>query len=119
MQHVNLLGMHGNYVGLRLFAKAFFDALGITNGEERESDNNVDGYYLKGSHDGLVFVVASSDETTNEDLPYWVHISADVADPDTLEATVEQLVRDKALPAGFRLAHIVNFGKRGEQRIDY
>ena len=116
MQYVNLLGMHPGCEGLRPFAKSFFDALGVSDGEERESGNYVDGYYLKGSHDGMVFTVALSDESAHEDLPYWIHISAEVGD---LEAATSQLMRDKALPAGFRLAHIVNFGKRGEQRIDY
>lgn len=119
MQHINLLGMHADYANLRPFAKALFDALGITDSEERESGNYVDGYYLKGSRDGMVFAIALSDEETYGDLPYWIHVSEDVAEPAALEATVEQLIRAKALPAGFRFAHIVNFGKRGEQRIDY
>ncbi|RKP45888.1 hypothetical protein [Trinickia fusca] len=119
MRYVNLLGAHTDYANLRLFANAFFDALEITDGEERESANYVDGYYLKGSCGGMVFVVALSDEAAHEDLPYWIHISAEVGELGDLEAAVSQLMRDKALPAGFRLAHIANFGKRGEQRIDY
>jgi hypothetical protein len=119
MQYVNLLGMHPSCAGLRPFAKSFFDALGVNDGEERESGNYVDGYYLKGSLDGMTFSVAISDEGAHEDVPYWIHISADLADPVALEDAVSQLVRDKALPMGFQLARIVNFGKRGEQRIDY
>ncbi|WP_338638621.1 hypothetical protein [Burkholderia pyrrocinia] len=119
MQHMNLLGMHVDHASLRLFAKALFDALEIEDGEERESGNYVDGYYLKGSRDGMVFVIALSDEVAHEDLPFWIHISASAFEPSALEAVVSQLVHDKALPAGFRLAHIVNFGKRGEERIDY
>ncbi|CAB3759989.1 MULTISPECIES: hypothetical protein [Burkholderia] len=119
MQYVNLLGMHPSCEGLRPFAKSFFDALGVTDREERGSGSYVDGYYLKGSLDGMTFVVAISDEGAHEDVPYWIHISADLADPGALEGAVSQLVRDKALPMGFQLAHIVNFGKRGEQRIDY
>lgn len=119
MQYINLLGMHPSYEGLRPFAKSFFDALGVTDGEERESGNYVDGYYLKGSLDDMTFIVAISEEGAHEDVPYWIHISADLADPGALEDAVSQLVRARALPMGFQLVHIVNFGKRGEQRIGY
>ena len=118
-QYVNLLGMHPSSDGLRPFAKLFFDALLVTDREERESDNYVDGYYLKGSLDGMIFVVAISDEGAHDDVPYWIHISADLVDPGSLEDAVYRLVRDRALPMGFQLAHIVNFGKRSELRIDY
>lgn len=119
MQYMNLLGAHADHTDLKPFAKSFFDALGISDREERESSNYVGGYYLKGSYRGIAFIVARSDEAAHEDLPYWIHISADMAKSDALEIAVSQLVRDKALPLGFRLAHIVNFGKRSEQRIDY
>ncbi|BBH33905.1 hypothetical protein [Pseudomonas sp. St290] len=119
MQYVNLLGMHPSFVGLRPFAKSFFEALGVNDGEERESGNYVDGYYFKGSLGNMTFSVAISDEDVHEDLPYWIHISADLVTPDALDDAVFQLIRDKVLPMGFQLARIVNFGKRGEQRIDY
>jgi hypothetical protein len=119
MQYVDLLGMHLRSLGLRPFAESFFDALGIDDGEERESGNSVDDYYLKGSLENMHFSVAISDEYAHEDLPYWVHISADLVAPDALDDAVSQLMRDKVLPMGFKLARIVNHGKRGEQRIDY
>lgn len=119
MQYVNLLGMHPGCVELRLFAKTFFEALGVNDGEERESDNYIDGCYLKGSLGGMIFSVAISDENAHEDVPYWIHISADVVTLDALEDAVSQLIRDKVLPMGFQLARIVNLGARGEQRIDY
>ena len=119
MQYVNLLGMHPGCVGLRPFAKSFFDALGVNDGEERENGNYVEGYYLKGSLGSMTFSVAISDEDAHEDVPYWIHISADMVISDALEDAVSQLIRNKVLPMGFQLARIVNFGKRGEQRIDY
>ena len=119
MQYVNLLGTLEHCGGLRPFAKMFFDAVGIKDGVERESSNYVDGYYLKGSLDGLNFTVSLTDDDAHEDLPYWVQVAADMAEPDLLLAAVEQIVRQLALPAGFRFARIVNYGKRGEQRIDY
>lgn len=119
MQHMNLLGTHANHTDLRLFAKALFDAIGVKDYDERESGNYVAGYYMKGSLDGITFIIAISDEDAHEDLPYWIHISANLSDSDVLIETVAQLMRSEALPAGFHVAHMVNFGKQGEQRIDY
>ena len=116
MKYVNLLGSHPNCASLRSFAKSLFDALEIGDGEERESGNYADGYYMKGSRDGIVFIVASSEESVHEDLPYWVHISSEA---ENLESVVDKLVCNKATPEGFRLAFMVNFGKRGERRFDY
>ncbi|WP_208449273.1 hypothetical protein [Burkholderia ambifaria] len=118
MQHINLLGAHTEHVGLKPFATALYGVLGIVDGEERESGNYVGGSYLKGSRDGIAFTIALSDEEAHEDLPYWIHISADM-EPDVLEAEVSRLVRDMALQAGFHLARIINFGKRSEERVDY
>ncbi|MGX9555696.1 hypothetical protein [Pseudomonas sp. CFBP 5750] len=119
MQYVNLLGVHPGCVELRPFAKKFFDALGVNDREKRESSNYIDGYYFKGSLGGMTFSVAISDEDAHENVPYWIHISADLVTPDALEDAVSQLIRDKVLPMGFQLVRIVNFGKRGELRIDY
>ena len=119
MQYVNLLGTHPGCAGLRPFAKSFFNAVGVNDGEERESGSYVDGFYLKGSLGSMTFSVAISEEEAHENLPYWIHISGNLDTPDTLEDMVSQLIRDKVLPMGFQLARIVNFGKRGEQRIDY
>lgn len=119
MQYVNLIGAHEQHANLRSFAKTLFEVFGVKNGEERESGSYIDGYYLKGSCNRVTFTVASSDEAEHEDLPYWIHVSTDMEESGILEAIVERLVRDKALPAGFRLAHIINFGKRDERRIDY
>lgn len=101
------------------FAKLLFDALGVDERDERESSNYVDGYYLKGTLGSMSFSVAVSDEDAHENVPYWIHISADLDTPETLEDAVSQLIRDKVLPVGFQLTRVVNFGKRGEQRINY
>lgn len=119
MQYLNLLGAHSSCAGLRLFAKLLFDALDVDERDERESSNYVDGYYLKGTLGSLSFSVAGSDEDTHENAQYWIHISADLDTPETLEDAVSQLIRDKLLPMGFQLTRIANFGKRNEQRIDY
>jgi hypothetical protein len=119
MQYVNLLGAQEHCGGLRPFAKMLFDALGVKDSVERESSNYIDGYYLKGSLDGLNFTVSLTDDDAHEDLPYWVQVAADMSEPDLLIASVEQIVSQLALLAGFRFARIVNYGKCGEQRVDY
>ncbi|WP_081472963.1 hypothetical protein [Burkholderia ambifaria] len=119
MKYINLLGTHAEHVGLGQFAAALYRAFEIVDGEERESVNYIGGVYLKGTRDGMEFSIALSDEDVYEDLPYWIHISADVEDIEFLDEAVSKLVQDKARPAGFRLAKIINFGKRGEERIDY
>lgn len=119
MQYVNLLCAHADKPGLREFAEAFFDASGIVDGQERESSNYVEGRYFKGSRDGAEFTVSLSDEEGNEDLPVWVQVAANVDADGALGDAVNRVVRERLLAAGFRVAGMVNFGKRGEQRVDY
>ncbi|MHA6885639.1 hypothetical protein [Ralstonia pseudosolanacearum] len=118
MQCVNLIGVHKRCANLRSFAKDLFDVFGVKNGEEREGANCVGGYYFKGSRNDVRFIVASSDEAAHEDLPYWIQVSADMEGAGMLDSIVERLVRDEALPAGFLLARIINFGKRNERRVN-
>ncbi|MHA6824098.1 hypothetical protein ACQUKI_21550 [Ralstonia pseudosolanacearum] len=119
MQYFNLIGAHKKHENLRSFAAALFEVFGVENGEERESGNYIDGYYFRGSRNDVKFIVASSDEAAHEDLPYWIQVSADMEGAGMLDSIVEPLVRDRALPAGFLLARIINFGKRNERRVDY
>lgn len=119
MQYVNLLCAHADKPSLREFAEAFFDAAGILDGQERESSNYVEGRYFKGSRDGAEFTVSLSDEEGNEDLPMWVQVAANLDADGSLDDAMSRVVRERLLVAGFRVARMVNFGKRGEQRIDY
>jgi hypothetical protein len=119
LQYVNLLCAHAAKPSLREFAEAFFDAAGIVDGQERESSNYVEGRYFKGSRDGAEFTVALSDEEGNEDLPVWVQVAAHLDADGALDDAVSRVVRERLLAAGFRMARMVNFGKRDEQRIDY
>lgn len=118
MQYVDLLCAHAGKPGLREFAEAFFDAAGIVDGQERESSNHVEGRYFKGSRDGAEFTISLSDEEGNEDLPVWVQVVADLDAEGALDDAVNRVVREQLLAAGFRVARVVNFGKRGETRID-
>lgn len=118
MQYVNLLCAHAEEPSLREFAETFFGAVGIMNGQERENSNYVEGHYFKGTHDGAEFTVSLSDEEGNEDLPVWVQI-ADNLDAHALDDVVSRVVRERLLAVGFRVARMVNFGRRDEQRINY
>jgi hypothetical protein len=118
MQFVNLLASHKHCGGLDVFGKILFDALGIKNATERESSNHVDGGYLKGSVDGLIFSVSLNDEVSNPDLPYWIQISSDVTSPSSLTHLVEKMIFQIDVTAGFRFARVLNFGKNNSQRID-
>jgi hypothetical protein len=119
MQYVNLLGTHAHCEDIRSFANRFFESIGARDREERESSNYVDGCYMKGWLDGMCFTVSLNDDVAHEDLPYWVQVTTDTVEPNTFTTDVETLIRNIVLQEGFRFAHIVNFGKRGEQRIDY
>ncbi|WP_231409391.1 hypothetical protein [Ralstonia solanacearum] len=119
MQHVNLLGAHATYLDLRSFSRFFFGILGVENEEGRESENYIGGYYTKGSLGRLIFTVASSEDAAHEGWSYWIHVSADMPEPEVLEEVVAQLLRDKMPLLGFGLARITNLGKRNEQRIEY
>ena len=59
-----------------------------------------------------------SDEEGNEDLPEWVQVAASVDTDGALDDAVNRTVRERLLAAGFRVARMVNFGKRSEQRVD-
>lgn len=119
MRYVNLLCAHLGTTGLSEFAEAFFKAAGIVDGQERESSNYVEGRYFKGSREGAEFTVSLSDEEGNEDLPFWVQVAADVSADGFLEDAVSRVVQERLVVEGFRVARMVDFGKRGEQRIDY
>ncbi len=118
MQYLNLLAFNQNSLDLISFATRFFSALDIPQYEQRESSNFPDGYYVKATSGDLHFVVSSSDEATNEDLPYWIQVSGDFQNPDELRDKVDQIVREKLLRL-FQIAVILNYGKQGEMRIDY
>lgn len=119
MNYVNLLGALPGNDELDTFAKKFFDAFDVLVFEERESSNYVDGRYFKGRNGDLIFTISLSEEEDHTDLPYWVQVASEAIDKDTLLSTVDNVVHAKILPAGFRFARMINFGKHDEQRLDY
>ena len=81
----------------------------------------VEGHYFKGARDEAEFTVSLSDEEGNEDLPVlvWVQVAANLDADGALDDAASRVVRERLLTAGFRVARMVNFGRRDEQRIDY
>lgn len=119
MNYINLLGALPTNDGLDIFAEKFFDAFDALVFEERESINYGDGRYFKGRNGDLIFTVSLSEEEDHADLPYRVQVASETIDKDTLLSTVNNVVHAKILPAGFRFARVINFGKHDEQRLDY
>lgn len=89
------------------------------DGQERESSSYVEGRYFKGSRDGVEFTVALSDMEGDEDLPMWVQVAGNMDADGALDDAVSRVVRERILAAGFRVARMVNFGRRDEQRIEF
>ncbi|GLR14010.1 hypothetical protein GCM10007907_28000 [Chitinimonas prasina] len=119
MQYVNLLGVFDTSSELDSFAKEFFSAVGVSSYEERESGNFPDGRYFRNLEGVLAFTISLSDEEDHEDLPFWIQVSADMSSLDELVSAVDSIVLEKAMPAGFCIARMINLGKKNEQRINY
>lgn len=119
MQYINLLASFGNTTDLDLFASTFFSVIGVSKIEKRESANYIEGCCFKGKCGDVSYTVSISDEWGHEDLPFWIQISEDTSDLETLVAVINRNIQKKALPAGFNFARMVNFGKKDEKRIDY
>jgi hypothetical protein len=120
MQYIDLLGSFQSSLNLDEFASTFFLVTNIPVYERRESSNYFNGYYFRGKYNNsLTFTVSLSDEKGNDDLPFWVNISAKADDLKELKIIVDDMVRNKAVPSGFHFAYMLNFGTFEEQRIDY
>jgi hypothetical protein len=121
MQYINLLIDRNEDTSLDTFARSFFAAVGGKNFEERESSNYVEGRYFVGQLNGMHFEIALSDLEGFADLNYWISIEATAgfAKHSLFALYVDEIVKNKLIPSGFRVAKIVDFGKRDMQRIDY
>jgi hypothetical protein len=119
MKYINLLINSEHKKNLKDFVTIFFDAINISAYEERHSSNYVDGHYFKGGSGPFVFTVAISDEEDHQGLPYWVQVRSEIANSDIFELEIDNMVKDKLLPLGFKVARVLNFGKVEEQRFDY
>ena len=119
MQYVDVLGEMHQADSVATFAKKLFTALGVEDQEARESSNYVGGQYFKGRRGNLLLTISLSDEEGHDDRPYWIHVAVDLPNTESAPDVVDRMIREKALPAGFKMARIINFGKHNEERIDY
>lgn len=119
MQYINLLGALSTENELDAFAKQFLSVIGASQVEERESSNYVDGRYFRGAVGDISFTVSLADDDGNEDLPFRVCIKSDIPDLEALVSMIDEIIRNKAMSAGFHFARMLNFGMRDERRLDY
>lgn len=119
MAQINLLGVLNTEKGLDAFAVQFFEIIGASQFEERESSNYVDGRYFRGSINEATFTISLADDGGNEDLPFRIFIDSDELDFATLLSTIDEIVRSKNISVNFRFARIRDLGTLDECRIDY
>ncbi|MBT9504672.1 MAG: hypothetical protein IV092_25730 [Burkholderiaceae bacterium] len=113
MQQVDLISSRDGIETLEGFAVAFFGAMGVAGYEQRESENYTGGTYFIGKTSESEFNISISDDPQHEDMPYWVEVSALHA------SVVDDQVRERLLPQGFRVALVENFGETTERRATY
>lgn len=114
----SLLCSHADLSTLDEFVARVVSTTGIRDIEERQSSNYVEERYFAGRYEDLKCTIAYADELENLDRPYWIALEGDVR-ADALISMVNELSLQKLLPAGFKVARMVNFGTFDEQRIDY
>jgi hypothetical protein len=119
MSHIDLLGNLNGESRLNFFAMKFFAVIDASQVEERESSNYVDGRYFRGSVGDVIFTVSLADLDGNEDLPFWIHVKSGALDSESLDSMINGIIHNKVMPGGFHFARMLNFGMRGERRVDY
>lgn len=119
MTVVNLLSAYPSVNDLAHLSRRIEQVLDGVKFEERESSNYIDGRYYSGDYDNVRIVVALSDETDHDDLPFWIALSSNQMDEGSLVAFTNNIVEENLLPQGFKVARFASFGRVDEQRIDY
>ena len=119
MAIVNLLAAYPNANNLACISDRLSEAFGGLQLEERESSNYIGGQYYFGRMGAVEIVVALSDESDHDDLPYWIVLSSNEATDGELVVFADAVTRDKLIPIGFSVARFISFGRKEEQRIDY
>lgn len=117
-QHVNFLAGGLPAHSLSEFAESVYAMFQISDFEERESSNYVDGFYFTAVSGTRIFKIMLSNSESHLDLPYWLRVSSiDESKPfsnEEIDAIGKRLVQH-----GYKIARIVNPGQKGEQRFDY
>jgi hypothetical protein len=118
MKHVNLLMASVPEETIATLAAKIFPLFGVASYEQRFGSNYVEEHYFLGGTDQVEIKAMLSDDQDHSDRPFWVRLSARNG-VDLNDQLIEQLVREKFLPSGLRVARIDKFGQVGEQRFDY
>jgi hypothetical protein len=113
-----------NFAGakdLRDAAKAAFDALGISEFEERESSNYVDGRYFVANRNGLTFEIAQSDYADAGELRFWLSIDGDLenADGTKFDRMIDGIAREDLRGSGAQVARVHDLGKKVMRVVSY
>lgn len=118
MKNINLFFSKLNHSNLKEFSDYFFKEIGVTDNTERESSHYVSGHYFIGEFGNFTFKIAYSDENY-EDLDYWISINENNRPSEYTMEIIEEKIKGKFLPSGYRIAKFLDFGKKIEKRIDY
>jgi hypothetical protein len=100
-------------------AEEIFEVFDIAEFEERFSSHYVDEHYFVGRSDKFVLKVMLTDDDEYSDLPFWAHFERVSPIPELDIQFVENVVKEKLLPRGYKVARLERFGLKGEERIDY
>lgn len=117
MSYFDLLLDKAGETDLDSVARSFFAAAHVGDYVERESVHYVEDRYYKGALAGVTFKVMLSDDEDHSDLRFCVNI--ELVDEAVPAFDVDSFVRTQLIPAGFKVARLVNFGRTDERRLDF
>jgi hypothetical protein len=116
--HANLFAGGGAATSLEQFASTAFSLVGVESFQERESSNYISGHYFTGKSSKHVFKIMLSDGTISEQLPFWLRMS-DADGTNSISDDEINLVAQRLIEHGYRVALVSNIGLENEVRVDY
>jgi hypothetical protein len=108
-----------NAENLDTAASTVFRELGITEFNERESSNYVDGRYFVAQHGGLTYEIAYSDDEDAGAMRFWLSIEGEVNGEPQLDELVDAIARTKLQAAGAQVARVYDLGKKTMKVVSY
>lgn len=118
MKQANLLLSNAANDDLAVLAERICGLLGATGLEERDSENHPGGGYFKARTSFAEIKVMVYEDSGHPDLPVWLCLRPS-STKDFDANFIDELVRSRLLPAGFKVALVQNFGALTEKRKDY
>jgi len=117
-QHVNFLAGGDPAHSLSQFAHSVYEAFQVSDFEERESSNYVDGFYFTAVSGSRIFKVMRSNSETQLDLPYWLRVSSNDGSMPLSNEEIDDIGK-RLVRKGYKVARVANPGQKDEQRFDY